>query len=474
MYDLYIRFSPLPLEEFIDYAYKTSNWKLDFNMNGEAILRLPLVANIAAETAFPKYRSGVLTIGSTDDLPINLTYSGITTPYLIRYDKSPLWDDAGSSLACDPYSLESLLYNYGFTMFKKNILFFNNEKNIGLYSILNNANSGRLVYSSFAYMYGLNKEYILNNNIWHMLREQIEFGNLTDKFSSVVNYEIPPFKRNTHFATEEYNREESYKTSDERITEEKNRKKDWLSHKHEKVNNIIDKVSRIRYRQIKYINIKRRLYSHIKWHRKNYNYMRFKNYRHHKLTKIFYSRSGGRLREVFQLVELSLINIILRAHFFDKYTEAKFAINHGFISVNGVIQQDINYVVQSHDIVNMTCIESYFALYRDYFSASITREYRTMHYFGGWLNLRNKPFKTPKSSMPKWSLKNLWSLWDIPKYLEVDFLSMSIIILYNPTYYSDFFEYFLKYDKLPVRQMFNWKYKFKGLKKNIKKTVIIR
>ena len=54
----------------------------------------------------------------------------------------------------------------------------------------------------------------------------------------------------------------------------------------------------------------------------------------------------------------------------------------------------------------------------------------------------NQPYKTQPTSTRKWIIKSLWMTTDIPKFLEVDFITNTIFIIYEPISYKDIFPFF--------------------------------
>jgi hypothetical protein len=57
-----------------------------------------------------------------------------------------------------------------------------------------------------------------------------------------------------------------------------------------------------------------------------------------------------------------------------------------------------------------------------------------------------------------WSLNLIWKKLDIPKYLEIDFLTMTIFVLYKPLHIKDIFPYYLLYTKFLTSRCYNWRF----------------
>lgn len=398
--DLFVRFSPYSMQ-LIRYRFAGKSW-----------LNLPCFANIAAVPKFRNYRGGVLTVGNRDYLPINATYSGIALPFLIRFNKTPLW-------LPNWYSFTLVNYHFGGTSQKKHFkalnasnLILNNLPSLGQFAISRARRIPRIRGNLLKYSGVLKKLYNLN----------AKTPNSSSRSGGVSINSFSEFLRG-----QDYKSRRGY--------------------------NILSRRSKP-----KNINIKVRQRVHLKWYRSNYNFLFYKRFRNKKLNKIFNKSFGGSFVKQKISAELNIVNILLRAHFIYFYTDAVRCVQMHLVTVNGSVVHDPSYSCFEFDRVGFVLSKSYFSYFRSAFSSSISKEYRSSFYHYTSANLRAKRFKTPKSRNPKWPRKMIWERVDIPKYLEVDFLTMTAVVVYNPRYPADFFSYFNKYNNLPTRRMFNWKY----------------
>ena len=398
--DLFIRFSPYSMK-IIRRDFMGKNW-----------LNLPCFANIAAVPRFRDYRGGVITVGNRDQLPINVTYSGIALPFLIRFNKTPLWL---------PHWYAFTLQNYPFGENSKQKHFRSlNKSNL----IVNNIPSvGQLALSRTRRLSGAGRSLMACSGVFKKLyKVNLTAPNSTSRRDGTNINNFPDFLRGYN-----YKNNFNYSTPGMRP-------------------------------KPKNINIKIRQRIHLKWYRSNYNFLFYKRFRNKKLNKIFAQSFGGSFITQKITTELNIVNILLRAHFIYFYTDALRSIQMNWVTVNGRIVSDPAYTCTEFDRIGFIISNEYFAYFRGIFSSSISKEYRASFYQYTSANLRTKRFKTPKTRNPKWPRKILWEREDIPKYLEVDFLTMTAVVVYKPRYSIDFFAYFNKYHNLPTRRMFNWKY----------------
>ena len=71
------------------------------------------------------------------------------------------------------------------------------------------------------------------------------------------------------------------------------------------------------------------------------------------------------------------------------------------------------------------------------------------------LTKKHSRSKTRKSHYPEWILKARMLTEDIPSFLEVDFLSLSIIVLFEPTSIFDFEKFKFKYLEVFSPKLYN-------------------
>jgi hypothetical protein len=66
--------------------------------------------------------------------------------------------------------------------------------------------------------------------------------------------------------------------------------------------------------------------------------------------------------------------------------------------------------------------------------------------------------KTPKPRHPNWLKRLGYFRQDIPNFLEVDFLTMTIIIIYKPLYFYEFDKNVIKFVSAYQSRIYNWRY----------------
>jgi hypothetical protein len=179
----------------------------------------------------------------------------------------------------------------------------------------------------------------------------------------------------------------------------------------------------------------------------------------HKLTKyilMFNKISGFTLLKKF---ELNILNILIRSRFFLNFNVIQTFINNNFIWINGFQVNNIHFQLYLNDFIQINISWKYFIYFKWLLNLSklkfnkINWKYNIKLFN---LKYRIKKFKMIKA--PKWIESNIYLYLDIPNYLEVDFLSLSIYIIYEPYNNKDINNLYLQFFSFNIMNLYNWKY----------------
>lgn len=152
------------------------------------------------------------------------------------------------------------------------------------------------------------------------------------------------------------------------------------------------------------------------------------------------------------LVEMNIKNILDRCNFFLKSNDLNRYFLEGCIYVNGKVCQK-NYVLKKNDFISLEYDENYYYYFRE--------NYNNLNNISIFLkNVLNKSnfekFKNISISKKIFNFANFNN--DIPKFLEVDYLTMTCVVLYIPTKYKNFNSVNLKYLNIYLSRLYNWKF----------------
>lgn len=156
--------------------------------------------------------------------------------------------------------------------------------------------------------------------------------------------------------------------------------------------------------------------------------------------------------------EFKLVTLLIRSGFFVNFKDALFFIENGYITINNQIIINPNFLVNSNEILKVSFNKYYYLYYRKGLHNVINNIGRYNSY--AWKVNKNKynVNKQQSSHTPSWVLRFMYFRDDLPKFLEVDYLSMTLVILYKPYNFLEFDFYTSKFMSSYLSRLYNWKF----------------
>lgn len=151
-----------------------------------------------------------------------------------------------------------------------------------------------------------------------------------------------------------------------------------------------------------------------------------------------------------------LFFILIQSHFFFFLNDINFFIKNKFIFINDKIITNKFFEVGVNDCIKLVNFNSYF----DYLSNiyKFFEKKKSKIKYKQWKTFKtNKLNITAKRWLPNFLDKFLFYRLDIPKYLEVDFFTLTIIYIYNDKNILYKNKIFLKFISFYLIKMYNWK-----------------
>lgn len=207
------------------------------------------------------------------------------------------------------------------------------------------------------------------------------------------------------------------------------------------------------------MRFKRRFKAVVLKNRQLLSFMIKKKMRNHwhfsKLIKGFIKRP---FKDFFFLFDLSLSSILLRSHFIFGLDDLNFFINNNFVYVNNKVVTNKLKILNTSDKINFVFNNHYYYYYRHMLSLfknnfSKLSDYNFMRK-GKVYNF----YKTRKPDHPNWVKKFIYFRRDIPNFLEVDFMTMTIILIYSPKFFFDLNRNTIKFVNHYQRHLYNWRF----------------
>lgn len=403
---LLYRFSNLSLDNFNVYV-KRRHWGRQ---------NLPMFAQMGLIYNFIKYRGVFLIIGKYLDSSISMTFSGYRTPYIVTKTKKSFWRDITACFSLYSYHYFSVNSNVGYLMYPHLIklnLFRNSFVDIG-WSVATKIILGKKsTYEKFSYYY-LNSKSLLISNFYF---------NGIQALSNINNYFKMFFDNYSDYTYTDF--QKSF-----------NRKK-------------------------KPISMHRQEITSMRWIRENIKSFFIEKYkRAWFITRFckYYEKSLTAGIQNLIWIEMRLSTILLRCKIVYLIEDSYNLIKGGCVFINGVVCYNVNYIVKLHDRIQFMLSKSLHLQHRELLSNALVKYKKLPAYVYSRYSGKNKFEMVHRDVSARWPLKALWVKHDIPRYLEVDYITMTIFVLYYPLYLKDIFPYYYLHIKFLSARCYNWRF----------------
>lgn len=188
-----------------------------------------------------------------------------------------------------------------------------------------------------------------------------------------------------------------------------------------------------------------------------------------KFLKVKFKRQNTFNRYIKNLTKMSnlsflynfehrLVNLLTRSLFFFNYKDCIWFIKNGYVSVNGLVNFNIKRLLKPFEVVNIIHNDYYFFYYRYMINNCISNLYRFNTKIWKINYQRNNTKKNKnEEKYSNWIYKYIYYKEDIPKFLEVDYISMTVVLL-NYAFNKNYIDYYnIKFLNLYLNRLYNWK-----------------
>lgn len=375
---------------------------------------LPIFSNINFTRNFLRYRGIFLTIGAFNVLPTLITYSGYKLPYIILKSKKSFWKNITGCFAIYSYNFISKnLASYIYAHLVKLSLFTNYPIKVGWFIAIRSIFQYKIKYNKMSYFFYSAKNLLLQR----FFSGYMQITDLTQLYLKKF------FKNNIYSLNSGYNIKK-YKRPINLVTRQ------------------ITTLRRIRDSlRLFYFNKPK----------KSWFMTRF--------CKELTSRSLSGFKFLYKF-ELYLVTLLLRARIVYTIIDAEFLINSGFIFINGIVCYDKHYKINKSDRIQVAFSKQLHLWHRECLS-NIREDFKLLYPFVfARLKKRTLLYKMRKNLNGIWPLRTIWWKYDIPRYLEVDYTTMTIFVLYLPLSWKDMFPYNFFFYKIYSHKCYNWRFYF--------------
>ena len=180
------------------------------------------------------------------------------------------------------------------------------------------------------------------------------------------------------------------------------------------------------------------------------------------LTRYLTRFYKGSNRYTFSRAEMSLNRVIMYSRLLPDNPTVDSFLSKKLVYLNGRVAYDTNTILVPNDVVQLIVSMWYYVTYRWIANWTLKRgkKFKKLVYRKG-LAGKQKVMKLKKQRSyytPNWIYLTRYDISDVKPYLEVDYFTLSTIVLYEP-----FTTYYFSPDETPdfrptIYRMYNWKY----------------
>ena len=163
--------------------------------------------------------------------------------------------------------------------------------------------------------------------------------------------------------------------------------------------------------------------------------------------------------KTFLFMEMRIFNILIKSRLFNNESLLSLFFKNNLIFLNGFNCSNPNLQTFVGDFIQLIINLKYYILYRWFSSLSLKKKNKLKNVLRKKNSTNSQSDEKKKSySFPKWITYSKNIIDDVSNFLETDYLTLSIFILYEPFIWSDLNTYNLIDQRFTVINLYNWKY----------------
>lgn len=160
--------------------------------------------------------------------------------------------------------------------------------------------------------------------------------------------------------------------------------------------------------------------------------------------------------------DLTLVNVMVVSHFAPDLSTATVIVSRRLVSLNNKPVYNLNIILQPEDLLTLNISNWYYTFHKWLVNWAILKNKRLrrlIYYKGRAYKYKLSKHKKHKSYyIPKWVKCFVYDGMDVKPYLEVDFFTLSLVVLYDPSRYIFTRPLTLDDRRHNIYRLYNWKY----------------
>jgi len=186
-------------------------------------------------------------------------------------------------------------------------------------------------------------------------------------------------------------------------------------------------------------------------------FLKTKNFkRQNKFSKYSINFLNKNSKTLLNRFEFKLSHLIVKGHFFNSISDSSFFIKNGYILVNGHLITNPDFIVNFNDVIKINNKFNYYFFYRANLTKSLKMSKKINWAFHKFI--KKQKFNNFFPKVYNWISSSVYFGFDVPHYLEVDFINMTIIILIKSFDLSTVTYPNIKYINFYLTRLYNWNY----------------
>lgn len=179
----------------------------------------------------------------------------------------------------------------------------------------------------------------------------------------------------------------------------------------------------------------------------------------HRLTVCLARLARIRRESELHFHELQLFRVVLHSKLATDLRSSFLMIQNGLIYLNGAASTNPNTFLVSGDFIQAVVSLKFYIVYRWLINWGVRNKLRITKFSQSKQNQSRSDLSKQKSDhIPDWVFLAGVKNFDIPKYMEVDYFTLSSFILYEPFLITEFNPLTILESRSTILNMYNWKY----------------
>ena len=156
---------------------------------------------------------------------------------------------------------------------------------------------------------------------------------------------------------------------------------------------------------------------------------------------------------------MQLINLLIKSRLVIDRATASLFLENTLVFVNGVENTNPICALYAGDFIQLIISLKYYVYHKWLLNWSLKQRLKLRKQTRKKLAIVSQTEDKKRSThYAEWMLKNKRLIEDVAKFLEVDFLSLSVFVVYEPTSWIELTPDFVMETRYNIINMYNWKY----------------